>query len=154
MAIKVQGTYLYTIDPDDESLITVGCITSLDGVDTTNEQIETTCLSDLARTYISGLATPGTATFGINFDTFDDSHVRLHQLKVAGTTLLWAIGFSDDTAAATVDSAGTFDLATTRSWIRFNGFMNSYQFSFAQNSVVTSTVGIQISGEPEVVAKA
>lgn len=152
MAIKTQGTYLYTIDPADESLLTVGCVTSIDGVDTTNEQIETTCLESPARTYLAGLATPGAATFGINFDTSDASHVRLHQLKVAGTTLVWAIGFSDGTTAPTVDSGGTFDLAATRSWIRFNGFMTSFPFNFAQNSVVTSTVGIQISGEPEVKA--
>lgn len=153
MAIKTQGTYLYTIDPADESLLTVGCVTSIDGVDTTNEQIETTCLDSLARTYLSGLATPGQASFGINFDTADASHVRIHQLKVAGTSLVWAIGFADATTAPTVDSGGTFDLATTRSWIRFNGFMTSFPFSFAQNAVVTSSVGIQISGEPQIIAK-
>ena len=154
MAIKTQGTRLYTIDPADETLLTVGCITSLDGIDTTNEQIETTCLSDLARTYLSGLATPGTATFEINFDTADDSHTRLHELKVAGTTLLWAVGFSDGSTLPTVDSGGTFDLADTRSWIRFEGFMTNFPFSFAQNAVIASSVGIQISGEPEVFAKA
>lgn len=154
MAIKTQGTELYVIDPDDESLITVGCITSIDGITTTNEQIETTCLEGSARTYIAGLATPGTATFGINVDTGDASHVRLHQLKVAGVSLVWAVGWSDGTADPTVDSGGTFDLATTRSWIRFNGFMTDYPFNFAQNSVVQSTVGIQISGEPELKAKA
>lgn len=153
MAIKTQGTYLYTIDPADESLLTVGCVTSIDGVDTTNEQIETTCLESLARTYLSGLATPGQASFGINFDTADASHVRIHQLKVAGTSLVWAIGFADATTAPTVDSGGTFDLATTRSWIRFNGFMTSFPFSFAQNAVITSSVGIQISGEPQIIAK-
>lgn len=154
MAIKTQGTRLYTIDPADESLITVGCITSLDGIDTTNEQIETTCLSDLARTYLSGLATPGTATFDINFDTTDATHTRLHELKVAGTSLVWAVGFADATTAPTVDSGGTFDLGTTRSWIRFNGFMTNFPFTFAQNSVVQSSVGIQISGEPEVIPAA
>lgn len=153
MAIKTQGTYLYTIDPADESLLIVGCVTSIDGVDTTNEQIETTCLDSLARTYLSGLATPGQASFGLNFDTAEASHVRLHQLKVAGTSLVWAIGFADATTAPTVDSGGTFDLATSRSWIRFNGFMTSFPFSFAQNAVVTSSVGIQISGEPQIIAK-
>lgn len=153
MAIETQGTRLYTIDPDDETLITVGCITSLDGIDTTNEQIETTCLSDNARTYLAGLATPGSATFEINFDTSDATHTRLHELKVAGTTLLWAVGFSDGTTAPTVDSGGTFDLATSRSWILFSGFMTNFPFSFAQNSVVQSSIGIQISGEPEVKAK-
>lgn len=145
---------LYTIDPADDSLLTVGCVISIDGIDTTLDQIETTCLSSPARTYEAGLATPGAATFGINFDPADASHVRLHELKVAGTTLEWAIGFSDGTAAPTVDTNGTFNLPTTRSWINFEGFMNSYPFSFALNSVVTSTVGIQISGEPAVIPAA
>jgi hypothetical protein len=154
MAVKTQGTVLYTIDPATDLLLTVGCITSLDGIDTTNEQIEVTCLADSARSYLSGLATPGTATFDINFDPADDSHTRLHELKVAGTSLHWAVGFSDGTTLPTVDSSGTFDLADTRSWIRFEGFMTTFPFSFAQNSVVQSSVGIQISGEPEVKAKA
>lgn len=153
MAVKTQGTIMYAIDPADESVLIVGCVTSIDGIDTTVEQIETTCLEDAARTYLSGLATPGAASFGLNFDPADESHVRLHQLKVAGTSLLWVVGFSDGTAPPTVDTGGTFDLPTSRSWIRFNGFMNSYPFAFQQNSVVQSTVGIQISGEPEVVAK-
>lgn len=153
MAVKTQGTHLYTIDPADDSLLLVGCVTTLDGIDTTLEQIETTCLESAARTYVAGLATPGTASFGINFDPADDSHVRLHELKVAGTTLQWAVGFSDGTAAPTIDSNGDFVLPATRSWITFEGFMNSYPFSFAQNAVVTSTVGIQISGEPVVVPK-
>lgn len=153
MAIKTQGTRLYTIDPSDESLITVGCITSLDGIDTTNEQLDITCLSDLARQFIAGLATPGQASFGINFDTSDSTHTRLHQLKVAGTSLVWAVGFSDGTTLPVVDSGGTFDLATTRSWIRFNGYMANFPFNFALNSVIQSTVGIQVSGEPEVFAK-
>ena len=153
MAIKTQGTKLYTIDPADESLIEVGCVTSIDGIDTSLEQIETTCLEDSARSYVSGLATPGTASFGINVDTSDATHVRLHALKIAGTTLLWTVGWSDGTADPTVDTGGTFDLPTTRSWILFNGYMNSYPFSFQQNSVVQSTVGIQVSGEPSLIAK-
>lgn len=153
MAKKTQGTQLYTIDPDDESLITVVCALNIEGIDTAIDQIETTCLEDTARTYLAGLATPGTATFTIQADPSEASHIRLHQLKIAGTSLLWALGWSDGTAAAAVDTGGTFDLATTRSWILFNGFMSSYPFSFAQNSVVTSNIGIQVSGEPSWIAK-
>ena len=148
MAIKTQGTMLYTIDPANDAVLIVGCVINIDGIDTTLEQLETTCLESPARTYIAGLATPGAASFQINFDPADASHVRLHELKVAGTTLEWAVGFSDDTAPPTVDSNGSFTLPTTRSWINFDGFMNSYPFTFALNAVVTSTVGIQISGEP------
>lgn len=148
MAIKTQGTMLYTIDPANDAVLVVGCVINIDGIDTTLEQLETTCLESPARTYIAGLATPGAASFQINFDPADASHVRLHEMKVAGTTLEWAVGFSDGTATPTVDSNANFNLPTTRSWINFDGFMNSYPFTFALNAVVTSTVGIQISGEP------
>lgn len=157
MAIKTQGTDLYVIDPDDGSVITVGCPTSIDGIDTALEQVEITCLSSQAREYMAGLATPGTATFGINTDPTDPSHVRLHQLKIAGTTLKWAVGWSESPGTApsvTTDSDGEYVFVTNpaRSWILFEGFMNSYPFSFAQNSVVQSTIGIQVSGEPELIA--
>lgn len=156
MAVKTQGTDLYVIDPADGSVITVGCPTSIDGIDTTLDQIETTCLNSPARTYEAGMATPGTATFGINVDPRDASHVRLHQLKMAGTTLQWAIGWSEDPGTpptVTVDSDGNdvFVTPSSRSWILFEGFMNSFPFSFALNAVVESTVGIQVSGEPELI---
>jgi hypothetical protein len=157
MARKTQGTVMYFIDPADDSVRVVGCVTNIDGINTTIEQIETTCLSDLARTYESGLATPGAASFGIQFDPADDSHIRLHQLKRAGTSLQWAIGFSDGTAPPTVgaDSAGDANFITpaTRSWITFEGFMNSFPFTAAPNTMWQSNVGIQISGDPEVIPK-
>lgn len=154
--MKTQGTNLYAIDPADGSVIVVGCPTSIDGIDTSIEQIETTCLNSTARTYEAGLATPGAATFGINVDPKDPSHLRLHQLKVAGTTLAWAVGWSEspDTAPTTQqDSAGEWVFITNaaRSWILFDGFMNSFPFSFALNAQVASTVGIQVSGEPELI---
>jgi hypothetical protein len=156
MAVKTQGTDLYVIDPADGSVITVGCPTSIDGIDTTLDQIETTCLNSPARTYEAGMPTPGTATFGINIDPKDASHVRLHQLKTAGTTLQWAVGWSespgtDPTTTTNSDGEYVFVTSDARSWILFEGFMNSFPFSFALNAVVESTVGIQVSGEPELI---
>lgn len=154
MAKKTQGTQLYFIDPADGSVVEVGCVLTIDGIDTTNEQRETTCLRDLARTYEAGLATPGTATFGLNTDPTDASHIRLHQLKVAGTTLQWAVGWSDGIdIAPTPNTSGTFDFPATRSWLGFEGYMANFPFSFQQNANVQSTVGIQVSGEPQLVAK-
>jgi hypothetical protein len=148
--MKTQGTDLYVIDPADDSILVVGCVTSIDGIDTALDQIETTCLGDTTRSYEAGLATPGTATFGINTNPADPSHVRLHALKVSGVTLKWAVGWSESPGTApTVDTAGDFELPDARSWITFNGFMNSFPFAFAQNAVVQSTVGIQMSGEPQ-----
>lgn len=157
MTIKAQGTDLFAIDPATNSLLDVGCVTSISGIDTAIDQIETTCLNDLTRTYEAGLATPGAATFGLQFDPADPAHIRLHQLKTAGTTLQWVIGFSDGTVAPTVgtDSSGDpeFVLSPTRSWLTFEGYMNSYPFEFALNTMVTSTVGIQVSGEPVLIPK-
>lgn len=156
MAKKTQGTNLYVIDPDDGAVITVGCPTSISGIDTTVEQIETTCLNSTAREYEAGLASPGTASFGIQTDPSDPSHVRLHELKIAGATLKWAVGWSespDTPPTSAQDSHGEWHFVTNpaRSWILFEGFMNSFPFEFAGNSVVQSTVGIQVSGEPVLV---
>ena len=157
MTIKSQGTDLYTIDPATGALLDVGCITFLDGIDTAIDQIETTCLNDITRTYEAGLSTPGAATFGLQFDPSEVNHIRLHQLKTAGTQLKWAIGFSDGTVAPTTgtDSSGDneFVLPPTRSWLVFDGYMNSFPFTFGLNTMVTSTVGIQVSGEPVLIPK-
>jgi hypothetical protein len=149
MAKATKGTVLYVIDPADDSVLIVGCTTNIDGIDTSIDQLETTCLADTARTYEAGMATPGAATFTINFDPEDASHVRLHQLKVAGTSLKWAVGIGVGDAP-TVDSNATFNLPDTRAWITFDGFMNSYPFSFPLAGLITSNVGIQVSGEPVV----
>ena len=152
MALHTKGTELFVIDPANGNVIDVGCVTAINGIDTTVEQIETTCLASLARTYQAGLATPGTANFTINSDPQDSSHIRLHQLKVAGADLKWAVGWGDGVAPPT-QTTGTggayeFNLPDSRSWIEFDGFMNSFPFDFGLNAMVTSNVGIQVSGEP------
>lgn len=157
--MKTQGTQLYAIDPDNDSLLIIDCVTSIDGIDVTIEQNETTCLEDLVRRYEAGLGTPGAASFGIYTNpAAAPSHVRLHQLKVAGTTLRWAVGWSDGvgippTLAADSDGEMDFVLPDTRTWITFEGFMNSFPFSFQQNTSVQSNIGIQVSGEPVLVPK-
>ena len=152
MAIKTQGTELYFIDPDDFSVVTVGCVTTITGLTAARDQIETTCLDSDARTYVSGMATPGAAQFTVNVDTADESHVRLHELYVAGTTVDWAIGWSDGTAAPTSDSTA-FTLPTSRSWVEFSGYISDFPFDFALNAVVGSNISLQISGFPVLHAK-
>jgi|SRR5690606_10319874 len=165
MAVKTQGTGFWALVPETGELIDVGCVTAIDGIDTTIEQVETTCLGALARSYEAGLATPGTANFTIYTDPQNPNHVRLHQLKVGGATLVWAVGFAqkinglavpnEDAAAptTTTDSNGDyiFDLPPERAWIVFEGFMNAFPFSFAANSVVQSNIGVQVSGEPQLI---
>lgn len=154
--MKTQGTQLYAIDPANGQVLAVQCVTSIDGIDAAKSQIPTTCLEETeAETYEAGLGQPGQATFGVNSDPSNNaSHLRLHQLKVAGTSLQWAVGWSDATGTApTVDSDGEFDLPPNRTWLLFKGYMTAFPFSFAQNTTVQSNVGIQVSGEPVLIPR-
>lgn len=155
-AVPTKGTSLFFIDPDTCAVVEVGCITSFDGLDVPIDQVETTCLQDLVRSYMSGLGTPGTATFGINFDPQDPSHLRLQEIKAAGSpTMFWAIAWGDGTAQPVAGSPCDFDtFPTSRTFIEFEGFINSFSFSFALNAAVASTVGIQVSGDPTIHPKA
>lgn len=150
-ALKTQGTMLWFIDPADDSIVRVGCPTSISGLTATRDQIETTCLDSTSREYEAGLPAPGTASVGLNFNPQDPSHIRLHELYAAGTKINWALGLSDGTAPPTsVDSSGDFVLPTTRSFITFNGYIADFPFDLAGNTVVVSTMGIQVSSFPTV----
>ncbi|MDD1966946.1 phage tail protein [Pseudomonas putida] len=239
MTIDTQGTELFALDPTDNSVIDVGCFTSLDGIDTSIAQVDVTCTKSKARKYKAGLAEPGSASFGLNIDPANPAHLRLHQLKKAGLTLKWVVGWSDGfdfdeekgipplvgaagaLAAVVLNSAGTgyttaptvaiaggggsgatataqiadgkvtgftitnagagytstptvtltggsgtgasaraivndsvdFDLPNTRTWLTFEGYMNAFPFTFGLGDVVKSSVGIQVSGEIELIAK-
>jgi hypothetical protein len=149
MAISAQETAMF-VDIDGQ-VTKVGCPTSISGAGTTNEQIETTCLGSTARNYQKGLATPGELSFDIRFDPNDASHIALKELHKAGTTTEWAIGFSDGDSEPTNLDGMTF---TARSGIVFSGFMTSFEFSFEMSDVIGASIGVQISGQPTVTAKA
>lgn len=160
-AVKTQGTDLFGIDPETETLIVVGCVTAIDGIDSSRDQIEVTCLNSGDREYEAGLGTPGTATFTINMDPTNPAHTRLYALKQLGLTMKWAIGWGDGPREPdgtidmppTVDTSGDFVLPTSRSWLLFQGYLSSFPFSFSLNSVVQSNVGIQISGTQTLIGK-
>ena len=152
MAIKTQRTQLYFVDPSDGTVLAVDCPTGVSGIETTNDQIETTCLDQDTKTFESGLSTPGSASININFDPRLDTHVKLMQLKTAGETLQFAVGFSDGygvAPTAVLNSEADYELVlpTTRSWLEFEGYINSYSFDFSANDVVKATIGVQVSGE-------
>lgn len=151
--MRTSGTELYFLDPDDCSVVQVGCPTSITGLDSTIDQLETTCLESTARTYEAGLATPGTASFTLSLDPQDSSHTRLLELKTAGTSVKWVIGFpdavgTDPTGATDSDGDCAFGLDPSRTWLEFDGFVNSYAFDFSLNALITATVGVQVSGDP------
>ncbi|WP_054912131.1 phage tail tube protein [Pseudomonas sp. NBRC 111127] len=154
MSILTQGTQVYTLMPPlngagPSTVMEVECATAFSPGGAPAEQIEDTCLSDLDRTYKKGLRTPGQASLTINADPNSPSHIRLHQRSEENgdTTQKWAVGWSDGTAAPTVNSEGDdFELPEERTWFVFEGYVADFPFDFAANAVVSTAVSIQRSG--------
>jgi isochorismate synthase EntC len=153
MARKTQGTELYLINPNGDVVVAVGCVTSIDGLDASRDQIETTCLESEDRTYEAGMKTHSAFTFGLNFDPADSSHTVVEELFQSGVEVAFAIGLSDGTADPTVDSTGSeFDLPNTRTFVAFRGYVSSFPLSMPLNDVIRSTVGVQPTG-PRLIAR-
>lgn len=160
MSVLTQGTQLFVIDPQFDSngagVREIECITAFNPGGNPADQIEDTCLSDLARTYKKGLRTPGQATGTLNADPANDSHVRFYEMSEddSDQILDWVVGWSDGprnadgepTALPTLDSSGDFDLPTTRTWFRFRGYVSDFPFDFQGNAVVATNFVIQRSG--------
>lgn len=152
MSVRTQGTQLYIIDADSSAgpeVVTVQCAISIDGIGGAREQIEVTCLEDIARAYEAGLITPGTMTVTIQADSRNESHVRLHELYVEGKKFDAAIGWGNGTDAPTIGSDDSFDFPDTRDFIAiYDTYVSDFPFNFELNSVVTSAVTFQLSGLP------
>ena len=151
MAIKTQGTQVYFIDPDDDSVVEVTGVTSFEPGGSPFGEIDTTSLTDADKSYMPGQREPTEATMALNFDPTNASHRRIFELFTAGTTISWVAGWSDDTTDPTDDSDG-FVLPSTRTWYTFSGFVKDCPFSFAVNSKVESTVTIRKSGVSNFIA--
>lgn len=146
--VKTQGTQLYMHDKVNDAIVEIGCIESLEGISSPRDQIETTCLAADDREYEAGLRSPGTASFTIRTDLTDESHMAVFDYYDTGDKTDFFVGWSDGTAAPSVDSTtGAITVPETRSWIRFEGYISDYPFTFSQNSVVMSNISAQISGK-------
>ncbi len=154
MSVLTQGTKIYALVPPasgtgSHTVMQIECATAFNPGGSPKEQIEDTCLEDGERSYKPGLRTPGQASLTVNADPANASHIRLHQLAETNgdTTMKWAVGWSDGTAAPTVNTAGDdFELPKTRTWFVFQGYVADFPFDFAANSVVSTAVSIQRSG--------
>lgn len=154
MSMLTQGTQVYALVPPasgtgPRSVMEVECATAFNPGGSPKEQIEDTCLSSKERTYKPGLRTPGQASLTINADPNNASHIRLHQLSEADGdgTVKWAVGWSDGTAAPTLNTEGDdFELPESRTWFVYEGYVADFPFDFAANAVVSTAVSIQRSG--------
>lgn len=153
MSLDAQGTKIYFIDPTSFAVTTIGCPTGISGFSAPRDEREVTCLEDIARAYEAGMLTPGTVNVTLNFDPSDASHVRLHELYNAGTSMDFAIGLSDGTSDPTADSDNEFDFPTSRSFLEFGGYVSDFPFEFALGASVVSTMAIKMSGAPVLAEK-
>lgn len=150
MAMLTQGSQLYFIDPDDDTVVAVECLTNFNPGGAPAGQIPTSCLEDTSGvdTFLRGNRVPGQATVQINADPRYASHIRLHELSqgVSDVVLKFTLGWSDGTTPPDVGSDGDFDLPPDRTWYSFDGYIADFPFDFQLNSVVASTVSVQRSG--------
>jgi Phage tail tube, TTP, lambda-like len=157
MAVSTIGTKVFIIDPEGSNgptILSVDCAISIDGLGAPREQNDVTCLEDTARRFIGGLATPGTLTMTINADPQSESHIRLHEMYVAGTRFDMAIGWGDGAAVPTISSDDSFDFPTDRTFIEaLDTYVSDFPFTFNLNSVVQSALTFQLSGFPTLYPK-
>ncbi|MDZ5601737.1 phage tail tube protein [Pseudomonas sp. RP23018S] len=154
MSVLTQGTQIYALVPPltgtgPLTVLEIESATAFNPGGAPAEQIEDTDLSAQERSYKKGLRTPGQASLGVNADPSKASHIRLHQLSEASgdTTIKWAIGWSDGTAAPAVATGGTdFELPKTRTWFTFKGYVSDFPFDFAANTIVSTAATIQRTG--------
>lgn len=147
--LKTQGTELFLKDTraTAAAIVKFTCPTGVTGLGGPKSEIETTCLDETGdQTFVAGLGNPGDVTVPFNLRTDSAIHQDLFDLMAAGTVMDWAIGLSDGTTAASLDSAEAFVLATTRSWITFSGFIKDVNIDIAGNDVVKGTMLIKRSG--------
>lgn len=151
MAVLTQGTEIYVLVPkagtpaEFEVLAINSCITFNPGEESASD-IDVTPLSERDTVHnLAGLITPGEAALGLNANPADPVHVRLYGLK--RVPLKWAMGWSDGTAAPTVDAGNDgFELPTTRTFNVFEGSIATFPFQVEGNSVVKTTIGIKRKG--------
>ena len=157
MAVKTQGSELFALVPSKTTVGTfevmkVECMNNFNGGGNPADQIVIECLDKTSREYMKGLRTPGQATFTIDADPRNDSHVRLHEMAEsddeAYDSIRWALGWSDGMGIApTVNTEGDdFELPSTRTWFLFDGYVADFPLDFAANSTVKTNVAIQRSG--------
>lgn len=144
-----QGTQLFKVQTATTS-IEVTNITSFNPPSPNSDEIDKTSLTSTAKEFLQGLRDYGEASFEMNWDPIASAnHQQLQADFDAGTTREWIIGFSDGTSPAPTVTASAFGTpATTRTWVKFTGFIKAIPMQGATNDLVKSTLTVRASGTP------
>ncbi|WP_110641004.1 phage tail tube protein [Salinicola sp. CPA57] len=147
MSVLAQGTQVF--------MLAAGAIVRIPGATAFNpggnprDQVEETDLEDTtSRRYKKGLGTPGSASLTVNADPQEPAHVQLYEManSKGEDKVKFFVGWSDGTEPPTV-ATQTVSLPTTRTWFEFEGYVSDFPMDFATNSLVSSQVTIQRSGD-------
>lgn len=146
--LKTQGTQLWKVDTATTS-VEIGNITSFNPPSPASDEIDSTNLASTAKEFVQGLIDYGEGSFEVNFDPSSAAHQAILTDLAAGTTREWLIGFSDATTAAPTVSGSAFGSpATTRSWVKFSGFIKGFTMQGGTNDLVKATLTVRNSGSP------
>lgn len=160
MAKKTQGSQLYALMPTvdaegaptgDLEVMAIECMNNFTGGGNPADQIVIECLERHTRSYLKGMRTPGQATFTIDADPQNASHIALHEASESDEPeyedILFALGWSDGTEPPTLNAEGDdFELPDSRTWFVFNGYVSDFPFDFQSNTTVKTNVSIQREG--------
>lgn len=150
---KVQGTELWKVQTATTS-VKVGNIQAFNPPSPESDEIEITDASSTAKEFIQGLRDYGEGSFEINWDPATTAggtpnHQQLQADFDAGTVREWLIGFSDATTAPPSVSSSSFGApATTRTWVKFVGFIKSFKITGQQGGIFKGTLVVRNSGTP------
>lgn len=158
MSRRTQGTALWVIaptvaDPTKVELLKIGVTGSFKPGTDSKAKIEDTPLEEeVSKRYMAGggLRDYGAATFDINADPSNATHVRLKQLEEENAELIFVVGWAGKTKGAVKDIVPALDVITGaltlppgRSWNKFNGYVESFPMDFDADTAVKSSVSIQ-----------
>jgi len=143
-AIKTQFTLLYVVN-SPTSVLEIGCVSNLTPGGSSRDQIETTCLTDVEKTFENGLGNPGQDTFDIVFSPADTSHQLMETMLQSGDKAQWYVGLSDGVAAPTV-AASVITAPAARTGFVFTASVSDVSYAIPGNEVVRATVTLQRSG--------
>lgn len=146
--LKTQGTQLWMVNAASTS-VEIGNITSFNPPSPSADEIESTNLTSSAKEFVQGLIDYGEGSFEVNFDPSSAAHQAVLTGLAAGTTREFLIGFSDATTAVPSVTDSSFGSPpTTRSWVKFTGFIKGFVMQGGTNDLVKATLTIRNSGSP------
>jgi hypothetical protein len=133
--LRTQGTSLYFIYNNTVHEVECSGISGIGG--SRNTQTIQTLKAESA-TIIAGAQQPGTPSFSIYINNSETQAV-LQELYQNAETVEWLVGLSDGDVAA---EPGVINGA--RSWLTFRGFVTDFPFEFSVDTVVESSITIQM----------